>query len=357
MKAQAERTESERINEAVAKVLSRNIDGLKALDGLNLDLGVTPKDIIYTRDTLKVYHYHPVCDEIYRVPVVLIMSLVNRYYIVDLSPGQSLVEYLLQQGFDVYLIDWGVPRAEHSYLTMDNYVGDYIPDCLEKIADDSGEDEYSMIGYCLGGAMACMHAARNPNKGLKNLACFATPVNANGMALYKRWADNDSFDIDKVVDELCNVPAAMVDAMLQALRPLQKSAGRMSLLDNVGNDEFVKAHYRFDRWTSDPVPMAGEVARQLFKYFLRDNKLIKNEFEVKGEKVDLKNITCPFLHVGAVHDHIVPALASKGIKDLVGSKDKLDIVVKGGHVSLVAGGNAVYRLWPKLSDWLGERSV
>jgi len=357
MMEQAEKTQSERINEAVKKVLSRNIEGLKSLEGLDLDLGATPKDIIYTRDTLKLYHYRSTCDEVYRVPVVLVMSLINRYYIVDLSPGQSLVEYLLQQGFDVYLIDWGVPRNEHKYLNMDHYVGEYIPDCLNQIAEESGEQEYSMLGYCLGGVMACMHAALNPNKGLKNLGCFATPINANGMSLYKHWADADSFDIDQLVEQLGNVPAVMVDAMLQALRPLQKSAGRMTLLDNVSNDEFVKAHYRFERWTSDPVPLAGEVGRQLFKHFLRDNKFIHNQFEVGGEKVNLKNIQCPFLHVAAAHDHIVPALASKDIMDMVGSEDKLEIVVKGGHVSLVAGGNAVYRLWPKLNDWLAQRSV
>lgn len=357
MNTQVGKIQGDHINQAVEKVLSRNIPGLRPLDGLDLDLGVTPKDIIYSRDTLKLYHYRPICDEVYRVPVVLVMPLINRYYIVDLSPGQSLVEYLLQEGFDVYLIDWGVPRAEHRHLFMDNYVGEYIPDCLDKIAQESGESEYSMVGYCLGGVMACMHAALNPDKGIKNLGCFATPINASGMSLYKSWADGDNVDIDRIVDELGNVPAAMVDAMLQALRPLQKSAGRMSLLDNVGNDEFVKAHYRFERWTSDPVPLAGEVARQLFKHFMRDNKLVHNAFEVAGKKVDLTKISCPFLHVAAAHDHIVPALASKDIMDLVGSKDKLEIVVKGGHVSLVAGGNAVYRLWPKLRDWLGVRSV
>ncbi len=344
------------LERTVEKVLSRNIEGLKPLDGLELDLGVTPKDVIYARGTMKLYHYRPMCDEVYRVPIVLVMSLINRYYIVDLASGQSLVEYLLQQGFDVYLIDWGVVRSGYEHLNMDHYVGEYIPECLEQVAEESGEREYSMVGYCLGGVMACMHAALNPNAGLRNLGCFATPANASGMVLYKSWADGENFDIDRIVDELGNVPAVMVDAMLQALRPLQKSAGRMSLLDNVGNDEFVKAHYRFERWTSDPVPLAGEVARQLYKHFLRDNKFIQSSFEVKGKKADLKNITCPFLHVAAVHDHIVPSDASKDLIGVVGSTDKLEVVVKGGHVSLVAGGNAVYRLWPQLVDWLSARS-
>lgn len=350
--------ESDRkIREAIEKIYSRNIEGLKPLEGLELDLGVTPKETIYSRGTLKLYHYTPVCDEIYRIPIVLVMSLVSRYYILDLTRGQSLVEYLVGQGFDVYLIDWGVPRPEHRHLRFDDYVGDLLPDCLARVAEDCGETDVSLAGYCLGGTMATIYAALNAEGNVRNLACFATPVNALGMKLYKSWADNGSFDIDQFVDRMGNVPAALIDAMLQALRPLQRTAGRLKMLDNVTDDQFVEAHYRFERWSTDQIPMAGEAARQLFKDFLRDNKLVKNEMQVNGRRVDLGQITVPFLQVAAQHDHIVPSEASKDLVDLVGSSDKMEIVLKGGHVSLVAGGNAVFRLWPKLSEWLGNRSV
>jgi polyhydroxyalkanoate synthase len=202
-----------------------------------------------------------------------------------------------------------------------------------------------------------MTTALCPDDSVHALACFTTPVDSNGMRLYKAWAESKSFDIDELVEELGNIPAQFIDAMIQALRPLQKTAGRMGMLDNVLNDKFVEAHYRFERWSSDHIPMTGGTARQLFNDFLRDNKLLKNQLEIKGQRVDLKNITVPFMHIAALHDHIVPAAASKGIIDLVGSEDKKEITLKGGHVSLVAGGNAVYRLWPQLSDWLSERCV
>ena len=95
----------------------------------------------------------------------------------------------------------------------------------------------------------------------------------------------------------------------------------------------------------------------MFKDFLMDNKFAKNTFELRGETVDLGNIKVPFLHVAAEYDHIVPTASSKDLISMVGSKDKQEIVVKGGHVSLVAGGNAIYRLWPKLDEWLRERGT
>ena len=344
-----------KIREAVERALSRNIAGLKTLEDIAMDFGSTPKETIYSRATTRLYHYTPTCEEVYRVPVVLVMSLVSRYYILDLAPGQSLVEYLTNQGFDVYLIDWGIPRPEHRNLSLDHYVGEVLPQCLQKVHEDSGEPDVALVGYCLGGVLSMMHTALAPPAQVKALACFTTPIDTNGMKLYKAWAESEHFDIDALVDKLGNIPGQMMDAVLQALRPLQKTANRMGLLNHVEDDQFVEAHYRFERWSSDQIPMAGATAKQLFKDFLRDNKFLKNQMEIQGRRVDLANIRVPFLHIAAQHDHIVPVAASKGIIDLVASEDKEEMVLKGGHVSLVAGGNAVYRLWPKLAGWLADR--
>jgi polyhydroxyalkanoate synthase len=88
-----------------------------------------------------------------------------------------------------------------------------------------------------------------------------------------------------------------------------------------------------------------------------ENRLYEGTMQVGGRQVDLSAITAPFLHVVAEHDHIVPKAASAPLIGMIGSKDKEEVVLKGGHVSLVAGGNAVRRLWPKLDDWLQERSL
>src|SRR5215470_3266550 len=139
---------------AVERAIQRHIPGLRLPDDLTGELGATPKDVIYAQETLKLYRYRPQRDEIYRVPIVLIMSLVSRSYILDLTKGQSFVEFLLQQGFDVYLIDWGVPRAEHSTLRLEDYVLDFIPACARAVTEDSAEPEVSLVGYCMGGQLA-----------------------------------------------------------------------------------------------------------------------------------------------------------------------------------------------------------
>jgi polyhydroxyalkanoate synthase subunit PhaC len=342
---------------AVDRALQRNIPGLTSLDELTGELGATPKDVIYSKGTLKLFRYRPLCDEIYRVPIVLVISLVSRSYILDLTKGQSLVEFLLRQGFDVYLIDWGVPRTEHATLRLEDYVLDFIPSCVQVVSEDSGEPDVSMVGYCMGGQLASMYTALHAGGPVKNLVCFTTPVNAEGMALYRTWTDPAHFDLDRLISTLGNLPPELIEVSFDMLRPFQKTAGRLKLLDNVEDEAFVKAHLRFERWAADQIPFAGETARQFINDFIRENKLVRNEFTLAGRKVDFGQIRVPFLHVAAEHDHIVPAEASRDLMGLIGSTDKTEIVLKGGHVSLVAGANAVRRLWPQLDSWLAARSL
>jgi polyhydroxyalkanoate synthase len=347
----------QRVRAEIERTIQRSIKGLEYISTGDPAVGLTPKDIIHQRGTLKLYHYHPQADEVYRVPILLVMSLVSKPYILDLTPGQSLVEFLLKHGFDVYMIDWGVPRPEDSRLRFEDYVLDFIPDAVERVLEDCGEDELSIVGYCMGGQLATMYAALHPDGPLKNLACFTTPVDAEGMDLFKRWTDRRYFDVDRVVDTLGNVPPELLYASFDMLKPAARVAKNVQLWDNLWNDEFVKSYRMFDRWAADQIPFPGECFRQMTKQMMWDNRFVKNEFEIGGKQVDLTNIKVPFLHVVAEHDHIVPYEAAKPLVPMVGSDDKKEVMLKGGHVSLVAGGNAIYRLWPQLDSWLSERSV
>ena len=109
---------AERVRAEVQRTIQRSIKGLNYFLSDEPALGLTPNDTIYRRGTLALNHYRPLAKEVYRIPVLLVMSLVSKSYILDLAPGQSFIEFLLKQGYDVYLIDWGVPRPEDSRLKL-----------------------------------------------------------------------------------------------------------------------------------------------------------------------------------------------------------------------------------------------
>lgn len=339
------------------RAIQRNFKGLDYFASPAPVLGASPKDLLIQRGTMNLYHYRPMTDDVYRVPLLLVMATTNRGYIFDMVPGQSLVEYLLKAGYDVFMLDWTPPRADEKTLTLADYVLDFIPTAIARVQAETGEQDFSLVGYCFGGVLSLLWAALHPDAPMKNLVCFTTPVDFAQMEMFQSWADQRFFDVDRLVDTFGNCPADYLYSAFDMLKPGAKIAGNIRLLDNLWNDEFVKSFRMFDRWATDTLPLAGEYFRETTKKLMWANALHNETMEVAGRPVDLGAITAPFLHVTAEHDHIVPSAASAPLIGMIGSDDKEQVTMKGGHVSLVAGGNAIKRLWPKLVDWLGDRST
>lgn len=348
---------STQVRSEVERAIRRGIKGVEYFAASPPRNPGMPREQIHQRGTLRLYHYKPVADEIYRVPVLLVMSLINRAYLFDLAPAQSLVEYLLKAGYEVYMVDWGAPRREDTRLRLEDYAFDLIPDCVRRVMADAGEDEISLISYCMGGILSVIYGATHADEGLRNLACLATPTDWRGMELFSKWADPRHFDVDRLVDTLGNVPPDVIYSAMDLLRPASKTVARLQLLDNLWNGEYVESYRLFDRWASDQIPFPGECFRQLIRNIMWDNALAENKLVLSGQHVDLSKLNASFLHAVAEHDHIAPYAATRALVPLVGSADKEEVVFKGGHVSLVAGPSASKRLWPKLDNWLGERST
>ena len=344
------------------EAVKRNLDRVRRGMDVIVDrdppvVGATAKDVVYAKGTLRLYRYRPLTHEVYRIPLVLVMSLISKPYILDLSPGQSLVEYLLREGFDVFMVDWGVPRPEDSRLTLEYYVLEALPRNFEEVQKVTGEREVSLLGYCMGGLLAMMYGGIFPEAPVANLVCAATPVDFEGMGMFRRWSDRRWFDVDRLVDMLGNIPPDLIFRSFEMLRPAERWAAYARLFDNLWNDLWVKNYRLFNRWVYDQIPFPGELYRQTIKELMWENKLMKGQLALGGRRVDLAGITCPALNIMAEHDHIAPFAATRPLTSLLGSKDKEDIVLKGGHVSLIAGRNALFRLWPHLAQWLSVRSV
>ncbi len=345
------------MQQMVDRTIQRGKNGFELLRSGQIPVGQTPKDLIYDKGTLKLFHYRPVADEIYRIPLIIVMATTNKGFLFDLAPGQSMVEYLIARGFDVYMIDWDAPVATERNLGIADYTHDFLPTCIENVIAESGEPDVNIIGYCMGGVLSLIYAAAQRNGPLKNLVCLTTPVNWHEMGLFRHWANEKYLDVDKLVDTLGIIPADFIANSFEMLRPASKTAGRLRLWEQMWNDDFVKSYRAFERWGNETLPLAGEYYRETTKELLWGNKLFTGTLKVNGDLIDLKNITIPIMSAMAEHDHIANYNATKPLLDLVGSTDKHELVLKGGHVSLIAGPNAVKRMWPNVDNWLGVRSV
>ena len=335
---------------------------LRYQNGLNLLLkpeeapvGQTPHETIFALDRLQVYRYAPV-DREFATPILIATSLVSQPYILDLHPGSSFIEHLVNRGFEIYLIDWGVPADEDARLGLDDYVNRYLPKIVRRVQQVSGERQVTLAGYCMGGLFALWYAALHPRAPIRNLFCLATPVDFEQLGLFSNWTDRRYFDVDRLVDTFGNVPPDLLQAGFNMLRPTSNVTKYVSLWTNLWNDEYVASYRAFDRWVNDWIPFPGEAFREVTKNCLWENQLIHGKQVIGGKRIDLSKIRCPFLNVAAESDHIVPLASTRILTDLVGSADRELLVIKAGHAGLVAGRSASRILFPRVGDWLAARS-
>ncbi len=168
--------------------------------------GVTPSEVVYEEDRLKLRHYPGEGPLRSRTPLVFIYALVNRPYILDLKRGRSVVANFVERGFDTYLVDWGVPGNADRHLTLDDYINGYMANVLDYLRERTGVERASILGYCMGGTMSAMFTALHPDR-VKNLILLAAPIDfADNNGLLALWSRPEYFDVDKFVDAFGNCP-------------------------------------------------------------------------------------------------------------------------------------------------------
>jgi len=327
----------------------------------NARIAQTPKTLVWALNKAKLYRYVPVVPEEqrHRIPLLMVFAIMNRPHVLDLRPGHSFVEYMLQHGYDLYLLDWGAPGPEDRDMKFDDYALEYLPRVIRKVKSLSGASEFSMLGWCLGALISTLYAALRPSDGLKNLVLLTAPLDFTDKSAggFIRWTSIQQFSADGLVDALGNIPGEMIDYGAKALKPAENFIGSyLDLWDNIDNPKVLAAWHSMNTWVRDIIPMAGGAYRQLINEFYKENRLVQGKLVMRGERVDLAHLTANVLNVIAEGDHITPPCQSEGIMARIGSQDKEVFRVRGGHIGIMAGSGAERNTWPHIEAWLAARS-
>ena len=291
------------------------------------------------------------------VPLLLVHSLISRPTIYDLHPGVSLVEFLLEQGYDVFLVDWGEPRPTDTALDLDDYAGRLMRRAIDGVCEASGARDVSLLAYCLGGTLSLVYLGSEDDPRVTNLALLATPFRFRELGLFTAWSREGMIDIDRVTEAYGNLPPGYLVTVFKALKPASDIGKLFGLAKKIDDEGYVAVYKALDRWTADHIPMAGAVARRIVKDLLRDDRLEKGTLTANGRTVDLSRIRCNVLNCIGETDLIVPVAANADLLDRIGSDEKDTMRLAAGHMALLAGRDAARKLWPALHEWLAPRSV
>lgn len=321
-------------------------------------IGSSEKDAVYAEGKLVLYRYRPLVaaaqTTAIRTPLVICYALVNRPYVMDLQPDRSLIRGLLQQGLDVYLIDWGYPDGADRYQGMEDYVLGYLPRCVDHVRQVAGTEQVNLLGVCQGGTLSLCFSALYPEK-VRNLIVMVTPVDFRTPEnLLTKWAEH--VDMDALAATTGNVPGEALNALFLALMPFRLTSQKyVDLLDQIDNAKALENFLRMEKWIFDSPDQPGEMFRQFMTWLVKENRLVRGTLAIAGRRVDLRKLTMPVFNVYATQDHLVPPSASIPLEDLTGSSDYTSYGFPGGHIGIYVSGSAQKDIPTRITDWLRAR--
>jgi len=319
--------------------------------------GATPYEVVYEERMMKVLRYRSTSVR-FSEPILVCFALVNRPYILDLQQERSVIQRLLERGFDVYLIDWGVPGQEEQSLWLEDYICRFLKSAVSFVCEHSGVPQISLLGYCMGDTMATMFTAVH-QECVRNLILMATPIDfAGDDGLLNLWARKDYFDVDKLIDAFGNCPGEFLQFVFQLMKPVQNFAEKqLAFCERLDDAAFLDNFVAVERWANDTIPVAGETFRQYVKLLYQRNLLVSGLMCLAGAQVQLNAITCPLLLLVADKDHLVPPNSTLALKQHVSSRDVSTLSINAGHIGLAVSSKAHRQLWPKAAEWIAEHST
>jgi polyhydroxyalkanoate synthase len=302
------------------------------------NVGITPGTVVFENALFQLIQYTPTTPTVHEVPLLMVPPCINKYYILDLQPENSLVRYLVEQGNTVFMLSWRNPDQGLAGTTWDDYVEQGAIRALDVTRAIMGKDKVNVFGFCVGGTIAATALAVLAGRGQKP---------ANSLSLFTTLLDfSDTGVLDVFVDET-QVMLREQQLARGGLMPGRDLATTFSSLrpnDLVWN--YVQQNYlkgktppAFDLlyWNADSTNLPGPMyCWYLRNTYLEDKLKVPGALTVAGVKVDLGSIDCPTFLYGSKEDHIVPweaAFASMSLLNPKKPKNNRFVLGASGHIA------------------------
>ena len=322
-------------------------------------MALTPREVIWKRGKARLYRYHSTETPVaWPTPYLIVPWLgISRPYVLDLMPGASMIEYLVNRGHDVYLLDWGEIAEEDKELGFEEAAFKILPRAIDRALEASGAKEITLNGLCLGGTVSATYLSLTPDAPVRNFVAVVAPINFEEGGLFRAWLNDPHFPADLIVERYNGLPASLMGTGFKMLRPTLEAQALSGLWNNVNRPGYVDGYKAMSRWANDFIGMPGRFFSQLSKDLYANNRLYNGQFVLNGRRVDLSQIRQPLLVAAANQDFIVPAPAARSLMDAVSSEDKEYVELPGGHISVFSGRQAHQTLWPKIDQWVSQRAA
>jgi polyhydroxyalkanoate synthase len=341
-------------------VLGRRLAATRG--GAAIEIATTAKDEIWRDGKVRLYRYRPVTGDGPELgPMLILHGLVGRQSVTDLEPGRSLVLRLLEAGVDLFVVDWGNPGRAEQFNDFTDYAEYHLGDAIAAVRVASNAAGVVLFGVCEGGVFAACHAARHPGS-VRGLVLAITPIDFHAdkldpePGLLNLWIRSlPASLLADLVDERGNLSGHLTAALFQQLAPartLAKYTTRLAAL--AGDAAALDTFLRMEKWLADRPDHPGAAAKEWLIGLYLENRLVRGEFHIAGEPVDLAAIACPVLNIFGAEDHIIPPSCSRALGGILAGRDYQELEVPTGHAGVFVSRRAQEMVAPAVARWLAR---
>ncbi len=298
------------------------------------DMAVTDGQVVFQNEVMQLIQYAPTTEQVHATPLLFIPPWINKYYILDLNTQKSLVKWMTEQGFTVFLISWVNPDERQKDETWDSYLEKGALTAIDKVLEETGQKTLNVTAYCIGGTLAATMLAymkKTGDKRVKSCTFFTALTDFEDAGDLQVFVDENTL---RVVDEQMSKGYLPAESMANTFNMLRAS----DLIWNyvVSNYYLGKDPFPFDLlyWNADSTAMPAKVHHYYLEKFYHGNALSKGDLRVLNMPVALSDVSVPVYHVASKEDHIAPAAAVyRGARLMTGVKEMRFVVAGSGHIA------------------------
>ena len=347
------------------------------------NIATTPGAVVFRNRMFELIQYTPTTETVHQTPLLIFPPWINKFYVLDLKPANSLIKWVVDQGFSVFVVSWVNPDPSYSETTMDDYIRDGFLTAMAEVRKITGERQINAVGYCIAGTtlgLTLAHLQKAGDASVKSATFFTTLTDFSDPGEVGVFLANDFVDgIERQAREDGILSRAFMSRTFSFLR-----ANDLIYQPAIKSYMLGEAPPAFDLlyWNGDGTNLPSTMALEYLRGLCQGDGFAKGAFKVFGRAVSLADVKLPLCAIACETDHIAPWKASfNGIRQM-GSDDKSFILSQSGHIAGIVNPPAKGKYghytnagpmaapedwlagatftagswWPRWKDWLAERS-
>lgn len=324
---------------------------------LNL-AGQTPYEVIAEQDIVRLRYYAPDSGSD-KPAIVVVPPLAVNMLIYDLFPQRSLVAWFRDQGYPLYLIDWGRPGRAQGHYRFATYLQDFMPKMLSEVRRHSAQQQLILHGWSIGAMLSYAYTALG-DPDISRLILLGPPCDYHAPGMLNRHLARPlqrlrrltGWHVYRSPRGLWHVPGWANTLAYKMVTPEGTIRGYLDLIARLDDDEFVRAHTTNAAFLDDMVAYPAGVMQDIVHFLMTNNVLAQGRLPIRDCEATLQNIRAKVLLVVGDKDPIITPNASQRLIELISNANCDLLEVPGGHMGIVSGSKAPQQIWPQVHQWI-----